>query len=266
MTVVQVTPKASLVSLKSADVLDASPDATAVRPLELHLRHAGLAASLFYPIGKAVPVPATRYRVTFDGLLLSNRLIQQMPVDLRIITAERGRLVAIADTYTGGAHCCYSSAVLDPGTGKPRYVTKDWGNFTYRPLKSRDASGYVFLTADNAGAYAFSSYAQSAFPVLIESYRDGRFVDVTREYPSIVARDAANWWHEYALGARSVVAPEAALAAYLADEYRLGRAEQGWARVRAQRGLPRDFDAKAHAWLKESGYGSYVMGTPRRYE
>ncbi|MBV9698661.1 MAG: hypothetical protein JO078_00910 [Candidatus Eremiobacteraeota bacterium] len=242
------------VSLKTADVLDAAPDATVARPLVLHLRHRGLTTDLMYPL-KNDAVPAARYHVTFDDLNVLRMSIQQMPVDLRILTAERGQLLAIADTYTGGAHCCYTSTVLDvTGSGMHRAVSKDWGNFSYRPINARDRSGYVFLTADNAGAYAFASYAESAFPVLIESYRDGRFADVTGEYPAIVARDAAKWWREYALGSRSVVAPEAALAAYLADEYRLGRAEQGWARVHAQRGLAKDFDAKARAWLKDSGY------------
>ncbi|MBV8197645.1 MAG: hypothetical protein JO263_05900 [Candidatus Eremiobacteraeota bacterium] len=242
-------------SLKSVDVLDAAPGATSARPIRLHLEHSNLRATLLYPEGKRAAVPAMRFRVMLAGRVVHDGTIQQMPADLRILTAENGRVIAIADTYSGGAHCCYGSAVVDAtDPGAPRYVKKDWGNLTYDVVQSRDATGYVFVTGDNAGAYAFGSYAESAFPVLVESYRNGVFVDVSKEYPDILATDAAEQWHEYALGRRSNVAPEAALAAYLADEYRLGRSKRAWARVHALHGLPKDFDAKAMDWLRSSGY------------
>lgn len=248
-----------LLSVKSADAIGQAWNATADKPVHIHLVHGSLKADATYPVEdyNAGADKATRFHVTQAGALVLDKLVDNMPMDLQIVTAEGDKTLVLLDTYSGGAHCCLGTAISDPSAeGGPTFTARDWGDVGYKLIKSTDGSGYVFQSADDAAAYAFSSFAGSTFPIQILAYRDGKLVDVTAEYPNTLEEDAAKHWREYLTDASSNAAPESALVAYLADEYRLGRSRKAWDRVHAAYGANQDFDTKARSWLQSNNYTS----------
>lgn len=244
-----------LVSIKGSGVASAF-NASEASPVHIHLAHDALRADATYPVidYNADTAMATRFRVTDNGKLVLDKLVDAMPVDLRMFTEDR-HLVALLDTYTGGAHCCAGVALADPGVNDDAsYAVQDFGDTGYSLQPSQDLTGFVFVTADDAMAYAFSSFAGSTFPIRMLAYRDGAFLDVTNTYPQLIAADAKLHWNEFLTDARNSAAPQSALVAYLADEYRLGKQKEAWSRVHTAYGDDADFTKKAQAWLKSNGY------------
>jgi hypothetical protein len=76
-----------------------------------------------------------------------------------------------------------------------------------------------FITADDSFAYAFTDYADSGLPIKIVAFAGGRFTDVTRQHPKLIAADAARYLkafkHDLGNG-------DGLIAAWAADEDNLG--------------------------------------------
>jgi hypothetical protein len=142
-----------------------------------------------------------------------------------------GESEVVVDVYTGGAHCCTHSLLYRWRPGGERYErsTVGWGNQGYR-LGDLDADGRPELSSrDDRFAARFTAYAASATPVRIWRYKRGRLLDVTRTFPREVERDAAQLWRDY-LRLRRTEA-RGLLAAWVADQALLGRADEGWRRL-----------------------------------
>ncbi len=153
-----------------------------------------------------------------------------------------GEPEVIVDLSTGGAHCCVVADVFR-WTGKA-YVssTRNFADFGY----TLDAT--TFVTVDARFAYAFASFADSGMPVRLLTFRGGAWSDVTRAHPDTLTADAARWLKAYKkrrTGTRAL----GMLAAWVADEYRLGPARRAVAdrflsaelragRLRADQGWP----------------------------
>jgi hypothetical protein len=231
--------------------------ATLQHPLRITIAYKETRADATYPVTdyNNGGMQATRFHVLFGASTVADKLIDTEPIDLRVATLEGRKIVVLLDTFTGGAHCCFETTIADAkGVAGPTIVTNDWGNPGYALMISKDRSGYVFRTADDAMAYAFSSFAASRFPIRIVEYRTDDFIDVTNEYKTLVENDAASQWKEYLTDASSGAAPESALVAFLADEYRLGLQDSGWKRVRASYGSDAIFENRARSWLEKNGY------------
>jgi hypothetical protein len=137
----------------------------------------------------------------------------------------------VLNLWAGGAHCCARTYVF---TGSHRTV-HDWGDF---PPARKDVDGDgkpEFHAVDARFAYAFSSFAESLFPVSVWNYADGAFHDVTRSYPAEMQADFARQYAEYttARDAGSPAGVRSALAAYAADGYLLGQGDAAMAVVQA---------------------------------
>jgi hypothetical protein len=165
----------------------------------------------------------------------------------------------ITDMFTGGAHCCTYSLIYQYNLQQKQYVESraNWGNLGYR-LRDLDGDGKTeFYSANDRFAYAFTSYAGSAFPVMILRFEKGSMVDVTRQYPKQIYSDAYRLWQTYK--ERSTSAGDATrgvLAAYLADKYLLGQQEDGWKRLESvYKGSDRsEFFGSLRTFLKKTGY------------
>ncbi|MCU0550717.1 MAG: hypothetical protein MUC48_15320 [Leptolyngbya sp. Prado105] len=165
----------------------------------------------------------------------------------------------ILDFFTGGAHCCTYSMIYHYDAQQKQYVESRafWGNLGYR-LKDLDGDSKVeFLSADDGFAYAFTSYAASAFPIQIWQFDNGKMTNVTRKYPKLIYNNAYKLWGYY----QQVKMEEGAdvrgiLAAYLADKYLLGQQEDGWKRLReVYRERDREeYFAKLRDFLEKAGY------------
>ena len=149
---------------------------------------------------------------------------------------QDGEPEVVVDLYTGGAHCCVVSQIFRYRSARDDYRPSRafWGNPGYG-FADYDGDGRPELvTRDDRFAYAFTAYAASVSPIRIWHYDAGALVDVTRDFPAVIARDAAELWRLYGRFRRSRF-PEVrgVLAAYLADKALLGEEEEGWRRLRA---------------------------------
>jgi hypothetical protein len=145
-----------------------------------------------------------------------------------------GEPEVIADTFSGGAHCCLTTRILAwNGTG---YTPKDieWGDVSYA-LKDADGDGRPELVGqDPVFSAAFTAYAASAFPPLVYRFDHGRLVDVTRSFPKLVRSHAARLLKDLRKARRGDDI-RGVLAAYAADQYLLGRGAVGTREIDRQR-------------------------------
>jgi hypothetical protein len=143
----------------------------------------------------------------------------------------------LVDFWFDGAHCCMWTRLYawDPGTAAYKSRVHFWGNVGYRSEPLGVDGTPELVSRDNRFAYAFTSYAGSAFPVRIWSYRSGRLIDTTRSHPSLVARDAVLQWRGYRTGARRHWEVRGALAAWAADECLIGRCRSAFAWLEGHR-------------------------------
>ena len=132
----------------------------------------------------------------------------------------------LLDLYSGGAHCCFSSAIYRYSGASYQRHTHSWGNLRYRIADLNHDRKQEFISGDDRFAYAFSSFAFSGFPIQIWSYQGGSFSNVTRRYPALIRQDAAKQWRAYGSLRRQHYEVGGVLAAWAADKYQLhqGRA------------------------------------------
>lgn len=174
----------------------------------------------------------------------------------------------VVDLYWGGAHCCFYTTVFryEPATRTYRRSSHLWGDPEPR-LRDLDSDGVPeFVSGDDRFAYAFTSFADSVFPIQIWQFEDGRFRDVTRTFPKAIRRDSLQLWASYLKARSTTRSVRGGLAAYLAEKYLLGEQDDGWAHLQeaAARGdLTSRYDspdsateylAKLRTFLRKNGY------------
>ena len=128
----------------------------------------------------------------------------------------------ILDLYTGGAHCCYLSQIFNLADSPPRKLEHEWGDPGY--VTTRIDGRTLLRSNDDRFAYAFTDYADSAFPIQLLGYTGQRLNDVTRSYPKLVAGDAKTLWRGYLRAAPKTGDVRGVLAGWAADEAMLGHA------------------------------------------
>lgn len=142
-----------------------------------------------------------------------------------------GTAEVVVQTFTGGAHCCLAT------------TTYTWQNEQFNPVyfgyldggggqfKDLNGDGLMeFVTLDNSFFYSFSSYAGSYPPSVILTYENGEYRDTTTQFTNYLEDTAADMRF-------TVEDPEFAdrgsdkngvLAAYVAQNIRLGRYREAW--------------------------------------
>jgi hypothetical protein len=166
------------------------------------------------------------------------------PVHVVSLAGPSAPASVLVDLYTGGAHCCSIAQVFTPSsTGTWTVAEHNFGDPGYRVIPAGAGAGAqgtkVFQTADDTFAYAFTDYADSGMPIELLSLTGGRFVDVTARYPSLIKADAARWLAAYRQMAPKYTDTVGVLAAWTADEARLGNASLAFRFLRQQASLHR---------------------------
>ena len=160
------------------------------------------------------------------------------PVRLRDLNNDSEPEVLV-DLYTGGAHCCSVLLIYeyDPTSNSYERLRRDFGNAGY---VLRDVSGdgrLEFVTGDDRFSYLYTSYLESARPLLIYRYNPaGELVDVTRTAKAQIRRHRKSLFNFYKrLRREGDLDLRGVLAAWQADNYLLGRgaAARGWKTLRA---------------------------------
>lgn len=207
-----------------------------------------------------------RHRVAFDGSIPSHYRSTYMETPPNLITivslAPGPEPQVLVRSYTAQIHCCYVAVVFDYNASLQRYVLHgfDFENMPYE-VRSLSPDSYPrFVSHDDRFSYQFTSFAGSRNPLRILAYRSGRFVDVTDCYPSLIREDAATIWAG-AQKARPAIPHEpgsddlgAALAAWAADEYRLGAGDAALAKVRTFPRIQPNFVSDLTQFLQKTGY------------
>jgi hypothetical protein len=139
-----------------------------------------------------------------------------------------GQPDVVLDLFTEGAHCCFVRQIFsfDPGTMTYAVTQHDFGNAGALIVDIDHNGRFEFLSADNAFAYAFTDFAASALPIQILTFSGGQFTNVTRQYPKLIAKDAARWMKAFKSTARQHYSDSVGVAAaWAADEELLGHAK-----------------------------------------
>jgi hypothetical protein len=130
-----------------------------------------------------------------------------------------GEPEVLLSLYSGGANCCFVEQVFsyDAATGTYAKASQNFGDFG-ASIK-RLSGGVRFVGANYAFKYAFTDGADSGEPILIVKFAGGRFLDDTRSYPALIAKDAKRWLTAFKHDLKNGVG---VLAAWAADEEQLG--------------------------------------------
>ena len=130
-----------------------------------------------------------------------------------------GQPEVVLSLYSGGANCCFVDQVFSFDPGSDTYV-KTSRNFGDGGVAIKTLGGAErFVGADFAFKYAFTDGADSGEPIQILEFKGRRFVDVTRDYPALIAKDAKRWLKFFKRDLKNGVG---LLAAWAADEDLLG--------------------------------------------
>ena len=154
--------------------------------------------------------------------------------------ADGAAPVALLALTAGGVHCCVTVRAVSAEGGPP--VDRAFGNYApwLRNVSGGSTTVPVLVTADNAFANQFASFAGSGPPIQLLAWTGSALADVTRQHPDLVADDAQSFLalfddasHPEKLGS---------LAGYLADECMVGNAATAWSFIDRQRQLGRLVD------------------------
>lgn len=176
----------------------------------------------------------------------------------------------IVDFYTGGAHCCFFSLVYRYNSTSNQYekTEKYWYNTPYSLQDENKDNIPEFHATDNRFAYQFAAFAFSGLPIQIWRYEQGKFKDVTRQYPELVYNNAYYWWQAFQAEQKNCDPGEACgegwLAAYVASKALLDQETEALRLVRqAYQGSgctlegcvgSETFFEQLQSFLQETGY------------
>jgi hypothetical protein len=134
-----------------------------------------------------------------------------------------GQPDVVLELSTGGAHCCSILQVFsfDPGTMAYRAVERDFGDPGALVTDLSGDGRLELQSADDRFAYEFTAYAYSGLPVQIWSFKEGRFMDVTRQFPDAITADAARQFKGFLANRRQGYGL-GLIAAWAADQELLG--------------------------------------------
>jgi hypothetical protein len=100
----------------------------------------------------------------------------------------------VASTWSGGAHCCYSTAIYSVGRDVRSLLTIETGNCGPGELQDLDADGRMeVVTCDDRWAYEYCSFAESPMPRVVFAYNTtrGAYEIATPRYAARFRADVA---------------------------------------------------------------------------
>lgn len=144
---------------------------------------------------------------------------------------DGGEPEVIVDMFTGGAHCCQVNLILRWDAAAKRYRSQlaDFGNYGRRVVDLDKDGLPEFSAYDERFIYEYTAYVFSSAPPQVTQYRQGKWVDVTRDFPVLIKANAAYALKQFAKlkKAPTEFDARAFVATYVADQYLLGQGEVG---------------------------------------
>jgi hypothetical protein len=178
----------------------------------------------------------------------------------------------LVDLFTQGAHCCSVTLILRWDASAPRYRSRlvFWGNLRHEARRPRPRRLPELSASDERFLYTYTAYVFSYAPPQIYDYQQGKLVDVTRNFPVEIRKNAAYASSSFVHLKKAATGfdPRAFVAVYVADQYLLAgpTSRRRRSTTRSRRGsctegkdVPRDacraaFVAKLNRDLRTWGY------------
>ncbi len=228
-----------------------------------------VSATLSYADGPGITTRNERLKITENDNVVYDRAVPATGC-FKVCSPEGRDPLAITDLYgddgddvvlaafTGGADCCTLADVFVPSAAMRTYVLDqhNFGEAGFVLRRIGPGGRPLFVSGDQSFYCRFTDCAGSALPLQILEFDEERFKDVTRQYPRLIAGDAAKWLKLYyndpgqGLGA---------IAAWAADDDQLGKARQATVRTVLQLQvadgrLKRSFVSQLQTFLATHGY------------
>lgn len=216
--------------IAAAAVAGAAPTASAAAktPTSVSAAAGSVTAQVTY---KRVTKPVRQYRTLrltvqgptgglFEVRIPRNATSFSRPNLQLVDVSDDGIPDPIVRTFTGGVHCCtVTGMALSTPTGFAPPTGHFWGNYGYELVDLGGTPAPEFRSLDDRFAYEFASYAGSIPAIMIWAVRDGRLVDVTREFPDAIRADIADkaTFFDDAVKSGFAEAVQAGTAAWVAD-------------------------------------------------
>ncbi len=263
LTALLVVPAAAPAASKTASAGNVSATLTwtpgefgenSVKDARLTITRAGVVA-----FDKAIP------KVIAEGSII----LPDNDSDLQVRDLDGdGEPEVVASGFSGGAHCCIVGGFYDRRGATYGEITEFYGSYGFE-LRDVGKDGKLEIeSVDVRFEDAFSSHAGSWPPPRITRYvranGRARLRDVTRSFPSIIRKNAAD--AKKAFGRFKVqeglVDAGGVISGYVADQYLLGRSKVGLREIDRQarigrlgtRAQARRFRRDLLALLRKSGY------------
>lgn len=229
----------------------------------------GLRATLSYSGGPGITTKHERLTITQGGKVVYARLVpangcfkvcgpgSKHPVVVTSLYGDDGEDVVLT-LWNGGADCCTLADVYVPSAAVHSYVLDqhNFGEAGFALRRIGPGGRPLFVSGDQSFYCRFTDCAGSALPLQILEFDEERFKDVTRQYPRLIAADAAKWLKLYDSDPGQGLG---AIAAWAADDDQLGKARRATVRTVLQLQvadgrLKRSFVSQLQNFLATHGY------------
>jgi hypothetical protein len=205
----------------------------------------GLKATLSYAGGPGITTKDERLTIVQGGKTVYNQPVPaagctrvcgpgtKQPIALASLYGDDGEDVVLS-LFSGGADCCSIADVYVPSAAVQSYVLDqhNFGEGGFRLERIGPGGRPLFVSANSAYYCSITICAASGLPLQIFEFEAEKFVNVTRQYPKLIARDAARW---LAIYYRKPSQGQGAIAAWAGDEYLLGKSYQATVNTVLQR-------------------------------
>jgi|HubBroStandDraft_1064217.scaffolds.fasta_scaffold23495_4 hypothetical protein len=145
-----------------------------------------------------------------------------------------GNLIGLVGLDNGNGHeTTVLQVFYEDKTGRPRQTQLVFDQATLQSPDLMESNGHlVIVGSDGRFDYRWASYGFSDPPILVQEFQDGRLLDVTDEYPSLVRQDAAaNWAEAHTPQVVQSGQQDGLYAAWAADECRLESTAKVWSEL-----------------------------------
>lgn len=194
----------------------------------------GVTATLSYTGGPGITTRDERLTISQNSSVLYDQKVPvtgcfkvcspdgKHPLDVADLYGDDGQDVVLT-LFTGGADCCTIDDVFVPSAAAGSYVL-DQHNFGEAGAVLMDIGPHgrpEFVSADPAFYCRFSACYESGLPLQILEFSGERFINVTKRYPKLIAKDASKWLKLYYKNPKQGLG---VIAAWAGDEDNLGDA------------------------------------------
>lgn len=138
---------------------------------------------------------STTLRVTEGNDVIFKGEFEERISDIKEVDFNNdGAKTYLIAVYTGGAHCCNILYAAKIKYDKLVFTDSLFLADSYFDIQDLDKNKkYEFTVYNMMFAYAFTNFAETRSPVMVFTVENGRFKEITKNYPSLVRSQIDEW-------------------------------------------------------------------------